>query len=165
MLKRPWQTVLSERPVHHFPGSPMSWLLLVVPFSSALSLNCLSEQFQANRSAVMAKVQGLFVGHRKFAVDRDWLRQQEEQRYRDRQRQFDEWSSKWVTVTRLKETRLWTDGAIKRWLGEPQQQGKYKVFPVEAVLAAEKLNEFQLWLKPRLEKKRALHHHFLIPFL
>lgn len=40
----------------------------------------------------MAKVQGLFVGYRKFAVDRDWLRQQEEQRYRDRQRQFDEWS-------------------------------------------------------------------------
>lgn len=54
----------------------------------------------------MAKVQGLFVGYRKFAVDRDWLRQQEEQRYRDRQRQFDEWSRKWVTVTRLKETRL-----------------------------------------------------------
>ncbi len=46
----------------------------------------------------MAKVQGLFVGYRKFAVDRDWLRQQEEQRYRDRQRQFDEWSRKWVTV-------------------------------------------------------------------
>jgi hypothetical protein len=109
----------------------------------------------------MAKVQGLFVGYRKFAVDRDWLRQQEEQRYRDRQRQFDEWSRKWVTVTRLKETRLWTDGAIRRWLGEPQQQGKYKVFPVEAVLAAEKLNEFRLWLKPRLEKKRAQHHHFL----
>ena len=61
---------------------------------------------------------------------------------------------------RLKETRLWTDGAIRRWLGEPQQQGKYKVFPVEAVLAAEKLNEFRLWLKPRLEKKRAQHHHF-----
>ncbi|EKB8094064.1 hypothetical protein OPM35_004916, partial [Salmonella enterica] len=40
----------------------------------------------------MAKVQGLFVGYRKFAVDREWLRQQEEQRYRDRQRQFDEWS-------------------------------------------------------------------------
>ncbi|EPD0135438.1 hypothetical protein ACR4TH_004557 [Enterobacter hormaechei] len=113
----------------------------------------------------MAKVQGLFAGYRKFAVDREWLRQQEEQRYRDRQRQFDEWSRKWVTVTRLKETRLWTDGAIRRWLGEPQQQGKYKVFPVEAVLAAEKLNEFQLWLKPRLEKKRAQHHHFLIPFL
>ncbi|MGT5325547.1 hypothetical protein ACRWHP_27430 [Escherichia coli] len=55
----------------------------------------------------MAKVQGLFVGYRKFAVDREWLRQQEEQRYRDRQRQFDEWSRKWVTVTRLKETRLW----------------------------------------------------------
>lgn len=50
----------------------------------------------------MAKVQGLFVGYRKFAVDREWLRQQEEQRYRDRQRQFDEWSRKWVTVTRLK---------------------------------------------------------------
>ncbi|WP_241319273.1 hypothetical protein [Enterobacter hormaechei] len=46
----------------------------------------------------MAKVQGLFVGYRKFAVDREWLRQQEEQRYRDRQRQFDEWSRKWVTV-------------------------------------------------------------------
>ncbi len=30
----------------------------------------------------MAKVQGLFVGYRKFAVDREWLRQQEEQRYR-----------------------------------------------------------------------------------
>ncbi len=33
----------------------------------------------------MAKVQGLFVGYQKFAVDREWLRQQEEQRYRDRQ--------------------------------------------------------------------------------
>ncbi|EHO3259841.1 hypothetical protein KK641_004694 [Salmonella enterica subsp. enterica serovar Mbandaka] len=55
----------------------------------------------------MAKVQGLFVGYRKFAVDRQWLRQQEEQRYRDRQRQFDEWSRKWVTVTRLKEGSAW----------------------------------------------------------
>ena len=46
----------------------------------------------------MAKVQGLFVGYRKFAVDREWLRQQEEQRYRDRQRQFDEWSRKWALL-------------------------------------------------------------------
>lgn len=79
----------------------------------------------------MAKVQGLFVGYRKFAVDRDWLRQQEEQRYRDRQRQFDEWSRKWVTVTRLKETRLWTDGAIRRWLGELSSRVNIKFSPLK----------------------------------
>lgn len=45
MLKRPSLSVLSDSPVHHLPGRPMSWLFFVVPFSSALSLRCLSEQF------------------------------------------------------------------------------------------------------------------------
>nr|AVE23793.1 hypothetical protein [Enterobacter cloacae] len=45
MLKRPSLSVLSDSPVHHLPGRPMSWLFFVVPFSSALSLTCLSEQF------------------------------------------------------------------------------------------------------------------------
>lgn len=45
MLKRPSLSVLSDSPVHYLPGRPMSWLFFVVPFSSALSLTCLSEQF------------------------------------------------------------------------------------------------------------------------
>lgn len=104
--------------------------------------------YSRQTECITAKVHGLFVGHRKFAVDRDWLRQQEEQRYRDRQRQFDEWSRKGVTVTRFKETRLWTDGAIRRWLGEPQKQGKYKVFPLKLFWLRRNKQSFRNGLNP-----------------
>lgn len=113
----------------------------------------------------MSKVLGYFYGYRKFAVDRDWLREQEELRYQKRQQRFEAWSKKWITITRLKQDRLWTDGAIKRWLGQPKKQGKYKVFSVEAVIEAEKLKEFQEWRQPRIEKMIARFNHYMIPFL
>jgi hypothetical protein len=104
----------------------------------------------------MGKVQGIFVGHRKFAVDSDWKKREEERRYQQRCQKFDAWSEKWITVYRLKYYRLWTDAAIRRWLGEPQQQGKYKVFSVEAVRIAETRPDFQAWLQPRIDKKRTM---------
>ncbi|EPR7685089.1 hypothetical protein V2G91_005748 [Klebsiella pneumoniae] len=104
----------------------------------------------------MGKVQGIFVGHQKFAVDSDWKKREEERRYQQRCQKFDAWSEKWITVYRLKYYRLWTDAAIRRWLGEPQQQGKYKVFSVEAVRIAETRPDFQAWLQPRIDKKRTM---------
>lgn len=113
----------------------------------------------------MRKTPGTFVGHRKFSVDRNWLRDQEKQRSQQRRQQFEEWSEKWITVTRLRQTRLWTDGTIKRWLGQPEQLGKYKVFSVDTVKKAENLKEFQEWRQPRLNKKRAHINNYHIPFL
>lgn len=104
----------------------------------------------------MGKVQEILIGHRTFAVDIDWKRREEERRYQQRCQKFDAWSEKWITVYRLKYYRLWTDAAIRRWLGEPQQQGKYKVFSVEAVRIAETRPDFQAWLQPRIDKKRTM---------
>ncbi|EPO5351588.1 hypothetical protein SK92_05514 [Klebsiella oxytoca] len=113
----------------------------------------------------MGKVQGIFVGHRKFAVDSDWKRREEERRYQLRCQKFDAWSEKWITVYRLKNSRLWTDAAIRRWLGVPQQQGKYKVFSVEAVRIAETRPDFQAWLQTRIDKKRTMDKFSEIPSL
>ncbi|EML8490046.1 hypothetical protein WAB73_003276 [Salmonella enterica subsp. enterica] len=113
----------------------------------------------------MGKVQGYFIGYRQFAVDRNWLREQEEARYQERQRKFEQWSKKWITVTRLKTDRLWTDWAIKKWLGKPQKRGVYNVFPVAEVKAAESKKEFKDWHSPRLEKKLSTHQFFSIPDL
>lgn len=105
---------------------------------------------------------GHFIGYRQFVVDKDWLKLKEEQRYQERQRQFSEWSKRWITHTRLKTDRLWTDAAIKKWLGEPQKQKKYKVFSVSDVRKAEDKAVFKEWLAPRLEKKLASNPHFKI---
>lgn len=113
----------------------------------------------------MRRPVGLFVGYRKFAVDPDWRRRQEKQREQERCRRFEQWSKIWITVTRLKTTRLWTEWAIAQWLGAPIQQGKYKVFKVEAVKTAERKKAFKEWRQPRLEKKRAACAGFDIPKL
>ncbi|WP_154923599.1 hypothetical protein [Klebsiella grimontii] len=104
----------------------------------------------------MGKVQGIFVGHRKFAADSDCKRREEERRYQLRCQRFDAWSEKWITVYRLKNSCLWTDAAIRRWLGSPQQQGKYKVFSVEVVRMAETRPDFQAWRQARIDKKRTM---------
>lgn len=85
--------------------------------------------------------------------------------YLERRQRFEAWSEKWITVYRLKGHRLWTDAAIRRVLGEPQQQGKIKVFPVEAVRAEENWLEFQEWRQPRIDKQRGFFNHFQIPSL
>lgn len=113
----------------------------------------------------MRRPLGLFVGYRKFAVDPEWRRQQAQRREDERRRRFEQWSKTWITVTRLKTDRLWTDGAIAQWLGAPIQQGNYKVFRVEAVKAAERKKAFKDWHGPRLEKKRAARAFFDIPTL
>ncbi|MGJ0624002.1 hypothetical protein [Xenorhabdus bovienii] len=113
----------------------------------------------------MSRVPGHFVGYRKFATDRDWLKREEELRYQERRRQFEQWSKKWITVTRLKSNRLWTEWAIKQWLGQPQKQGKYKVFLVDDVKAAERKKAFKDWRQQRLEKKRSTNEFFEIPKL
>ncbi|MGY1355792.1 hypothetical protein ACW7AM_16725 [Klebsiella pneumoniae] len=89
------------------------------------------------------KIQGIFIGNRKFAVDSDWKRRGEERYYQLRCQKFDAWSEKWITVYQLKNSRLWTDTAIRRWPGVPLQQGKHKVLSVEAVRMAETRPDFQ----------------------
>jgi hypothetical protein len=100
----------------------------------------------------MSKVPGLFVGYRRYAVDRVWIRRNQDRRAQKRQQEFAAWSEQWITVYRLKTYRLWTDAAIRRWLGVPEQQGKYKVFPAKMVLEAEKRPDFQEWRQPRIQK-------------
>ncbi|MBL2417158.1 hypothetical protein ELJ38_30945, partial [Klebsiella pneumoniae] len=57
-----------------------------------------------------------------------------------------------ITVYQLKNSRLWTDTAIRRWPGVPLQQGKYKVLSVEAVRMAETRPDFQAKLQTRIDK-------------
>ncbi|GIC77165.1 hypothetical protein [Moritella sp. F3] len=75
------------------------------------------------------------------------------------------WLADWQTVWRLKNERLWTDGAIKRFLGKAKTDGKYKFYAVEKVIEAEQHQDFQKWLAPRLEKKLITCPDFLIPDL
>ena len=103
--------------------------------------------------AGMGKVQGIFVGHLKFAADSDWKKREEERRYQLRCQKFDAWPEKRITVYRLKNSRLWTDAAIRRWLGVPLQQDKYKVFFVDAVRMAETCPDFRAWRQARIDKK------------
>ncbi|PHM59515.1 hypothetical protein [Xenorhabdus ishibashii] len=113
----------------------------------------------------MSKVPGDFIGYSKFVVDSDWLRDQKELRYQKRLRQFEQWSKKWITVTRLKTDRLWTDWAIRQWLGKPKKQGKYNVFSVEDVKVAERKKAFKEWRQPRLDKKLSINEFFELPRL
>uniref|UniRef100_UPI001A956313 hypothetical protein n=1 Tax=Klebsiella pneumoniae TaxID=573 RepID=UPI001A956313 len=78
---------------------------------------------------------------------------------------FDAWSEKWITVYQLKNSRLWADAPIRRWLGVPLQQGKYKVFSVEAVRMAETRPDLQTWRQVRIDKKRTMDKCFEIPSL
>lgn len=107
---------------------------------------------------------GHFVGYRKFVVDKDWLERQREARAEQRDRDFKEWSKKWITITRLKQSRLWTDGAINKWLGEPTKMDKYKVFSVSDVRKAESKKDFKLWLAPRLSRKIEKEEEFGLEF-
>ena len=100
----------------------------------------------------MGKVQEILIGHRTFAVDIDWKRWEEERCNQLRCQKFDAWSEKWITVYQLKNSRLWTDTAIRRWPGVPLQQGKYKVLSVEAVRMAETRPDFQAKLQTRIDK-------------
>ncbi|CCN40037.1 conserved hypothetical protein [Vibrio nigripulchritudo FTn2] len=52
--------------------------------------------------------------------------------------------------------------AMKRFFGEPIQQGKYKVFKVEQVRKSERKKAFVQWLAPRLEKKQLDNPYFTI---
>ncbi|KMJ46691.1 MULTISPECIES: hypothetical protein [Xenorhabdus] len=113
----------------------------------------------------MGKVPGYFVGYRKFVVDPDWLRDMRERNCQKRLERFKQWSKTWITVTRLKETRLWTDWAIRQWLGQPKKQGKYKVFAVADVKVAERKKDFKEWHQKRLEKKQSTDKFFELPKL
>jgi len=110
----------------------------------------------------MPKPRGRFIGHKQFAVDPNWVKSQQEIRAIKERKRFVEWSKNWITVTRLKTDRLWTDSAIKKWLGEPKNQAKYKVFAVDDVRKAERKKAFKEWLAPRLDKKLATNPHFKI---
>ncbi|MDF5600799.1 hypothetical protein P3746_20495 [Vibrio parahaemolyticus] len=110
----------------------------------------------------MPKPIGHFVGYKSFAVDPNWVKTQKKIRELKEQKRFAEWSKKWITVTRLKKERLWTDGAIERFLGKPKKQGKYKVFAVDDVRRAERRKAFKEWLLPRIEKKLATDEYFQI---
>lgn len=110
----------------------------------------------------MVKPRGTFVGNKKFAVDPNWIKDQRKYREFKEQERFKKWSQNWITVSRLKKDRLWTDAAIKQFLGKPKKQGKYRVFSVEEVEKAERKRAFCDWLAPRLERKLIAYPHFKI---
>lgn len=82
-----------------------------------------------------------------------------------RERRQEEFNTTWITGWRLKEFRLWTDGAIKKWLGEPTNINGYKMFQVATVKEVEATPEFQTWLRPRLERKLVKQPNFTISSL
>ncbi len=110
----------------------------------------------------MVRPRGSFVGHKTFAVDSEWIRDQQKIRDIKKHKRFAEWSKKWITVTRLKKDRLWTDSAIEKFLGKPRKQHQYKVFAVEDVRKAERKKAFKNWFAPRLEKRLAVEPNFTI---
>lgn len=99
---------------------------------------------------------GQWVGYGKYVFSTA-----EKEQYRLKKRL--EWDSKWVTVWRLKNQRLWTDKLIKDFLGKPIQHGKYKVFTVEDVKSAEKKKKFKEIMVKRIEKKKLKNEFVFLP--
>jgi hypothetical protein len=97
---------------------------------------------------------------KQIVIDPALFMAKQERRLQQQHRKFKRWSEEWITVARLKSDRLWTSSAIRKYLGEPETQGKYKVFSVDDVKRAEKEAAFREWLQPRIEKCLSTNPHF-----
>lgn len=87
------------------------------------------------------------------AERRQYGEQMREQRSKD-------WHSTWITKTRLKQERNWTDKAIADFLPKPQTAGKGRRGPIKAyrrglVLEVEKTEAFKEWMEKRVQKQKA----------
>jgi hypothetical protein len=84
-----------------------------------------------------------------------WIKDDIEKRNDEKSRETRraKFNATWITGWRLKKNRLWTDGAIKSWLGKPTNFDGYKMYPLDKVVKIECTKEFQAWFKPRLVKK------------
>ncbi len=101
-----------------------------------------------------------FVGHRKIAFTA-----QEQEQYRHRkQAEYDDAVSKdlqnWITPTRLKSERNWTDGAIKQFLSRHKPRvssskyGTKSEYRMRSILAVEAKPEFVEWMEKRVAAQK-----------
>lgn len=101
---------------------------------------------------------GHFVGYRKYVFTSEEKRQFRERIEREKQDARSAFMKKWITVTRLKQDRNWTDKAISDFLGKPKisrdnRGNQYKIFAVEAVREAEKTKAFRDWMAKRVAQQ------------
>jgi hypothetical protein len=61
----------------------------------------------------------------------------------------------WITATQLKQSRNWTDLAIKNFLPSPKIREGYKVYSLIDVRKAEQTDGFKVWMEKRLIKQAA----------
>jgi cytochrome c2 len=93
---------------------------------------------------------GQWIGYGKFVFSSS-----EKAAFAERQRRI--WNSKWITISRLKAERWWTDKMIRDFLGKPKKIEKYKVFSISTVRDAESRKDFIAIMRVRIEKKRVKH--------
>jgi hypothetical protein len=99
---------------------------------------------------------GYWIGYGKYVFSTE-----EKQSFKEMKEQ--QWHSTFITVWRLKNQRFWTDKMIKTFLGEPQRQGKYKVFKVEKVRVIEEEKDFINIMVKRIEKLKSKDEFFIEP--
>ncbi|MDF4421881.1 hypothetical protein P3447_09660 [Vibrio parahaemolyticus] len=77
-----------------------------------------------------------------------------------REQRRNEWHSTWITKTRLKQEKNWTDKAIADFLPEPETAGQGRRGPIKAyrrelVFKVEKTKAFKEWMEKRVQTQSA----------
>lgn len=98
---------------------------------------------------------GRFIGKGKYVYS-----QQEKKDYQ--QMMVSKWKEKYITITSLKNDRLWTTKMIDDFLGKPLRNNGYKYFLLEKVLKVEAKEVVKKKLNTRLMKRLKRNHEYYL---
>ncbi|MBB1507982.1 hypothetical protein H5203_21295 [Pseudoalteromonas sp. SG41-1] len=101
------------------------------------------------------KTMGRFIGKGKYVYS-----QQEKKDYQ--QMMVSKWKEKYITITSLKNDRLWTTKMIDDFLGKPLRNNGYKYFLLEKVLKVEAKEVVKKKLNTRLMKRLKRNHEYYL---
>ena len=96
---------------------------------------------------------GRFIGKGKYVFST-----QEKKDYQ--QMMVSNWKEKYITITSLKNNRLWTNKMIDDFLGKPIENNGYKYFLLEKVLKQENKEDVRKKLNKRVLKKLKQNYEY-----
>lgn len=98
---------------------------------------------------------GRFIGKGQYVYS-----QQEKNHYREMK--VSKWKKKYITITSLKNDRLWTNKMIDDYLGKPIESNGYKYYTLKKVLKVEAKEEVRIKLDTRLIKRLKRNHEYFL---
>lgn len=98
---------------------------------------------------------GRFIGKGQYVYS-----QQEKSDYREMK--VSKWKEKYITITALKNDRLWTNKMIDEYLGKPLRNNGYKYYTLEKVLKVEAKEDVRKKLDTRLMKRLKKNHEYYL---